>query len=405
MEILFFLIGLLFGVLISGAFFVRKIELLKEKFAKIKEENVKYKTELESIIKNQDLLDNYMKESIESNVLNAMKLNNENFVSLAQQTVEKYFVEADKDMKNRTLEIEKIIDPLKKKIEIYDKKIVDFQTYTSNSLGGVKTFLSELTQMQQQLAQQTNSLVNALKSPKIRGRWGELGLKRIVEFSGLNQYCDFNEQAHSDGQRPDMIINLPESRQIIVDSKLPLDSFLEAIETDNEEQKQLLYKKHLKALKTNLKRLATKEYWKNNAESVDFVVMYIEIEPALNAALMQDTSLILEAMKLNVVIATPTTFIALLQTVAYSWKQYKLSINSQKILKETQEFYNRVSIFTEHFDKVSLNINKLVESYNAMQGSWKSRINPVLDRIMSLGIDDNKKTVKKIDEINNKVES
>jgi len=197
MEILFFLIGLLFGVLISGAFFVRKIELLKEKFAKIKEENVKYKTELESIIKNQDLLDNYMKESIESNVLNAMKLNNENFVSLAQQTVEKYFVEADKDMKNRTLEIEKIIDPLKKKIEIYDKKIVDFQTYTSNSLGGVKTFLSELTQMQQQLAQQTNSLVNALKSPKIRGRWGELGLKRIVEFSGLNQYCDFNEQAHS----------------------------------------------------------------------------------------------------------------------------------------------------------------------------------------------------------------
>jgi len=186
---------------------------------------------------------------------------------------------------------------------------------------------------------------------------------------------------------------------------LPLDSFLEAIETDNEEQKQLLYKKHLKALKTNLKRLATKEYWKNNAESVDFVVMYIEIEPALNAALMQDTSLILEAMKLNVVIATPTTFIALLQTVAYSWKQYKLSINSQKILKETQEFYNRVSIFTEHFDKVSLNINKLVESYNAMQGSWKSRINPVLDRIMSLGIDDNKKTVKKIDEINNKVES
>ncbi|MEA3450360.1 MAG: DNA recombination protein RmuC [Bacteroidota bacterium] len=405
MEILFFLIGLLIGVLVLWIFFTRKIEVLKENTARIKEENVKYKTELESIIKNQDLLDNYMKESIESNVLNAMKLNNESFVSLARQTVEKYFLEADKDMKNRTLEIEKIIDPLKEKIETYDKKITDFQTYTSNSLGGVKTFLTELTQMQQQLAQQTNSLVNALKSPKIRGRWGELGLKRIVEFSGLNQYCDFTEQAHSDGQRPDMIINLPESRQIIVDSKLPLDAYLEAIETDNDVQRLSFYKKHLDAVKTNLKRLAAKNYWKNNEESVDFVVMYIEIEPALNAALMQDTSLILEAMKLNVVIATPTTFIALLQTVAYSWKQYKLSVNSKEILKETQEFYNRVSIFTEHFDKLAGNINKLVESYNGMQGSWNSRINPVLDRIMNLGVDDNKKNVKKIAEIKKHIDS
>ncbi len=402
MNFLFFLIGLLIGILGIWIFFSKKIEILKGKNSEIKEEKTKYKTELESILKNQDLLDNYMKDSIESNVLRAMQLNSENFISLARETLEKYFVEADKDMKNRTLEIEKIIDPLKKNIEIYDKKITDFQTYTSDTLGGVKSFLSEVTQMQQKLAQQTNSLVNALKSPKVRGRWGELGLRRIVEFSGLNQYCDFSEQVHSEGQRPDMIINLPEDRKIIVDSKLPLDAYLEAMETDDEALKLELFKRHLKAVKENLRRLAAKAYWQKYENSIDFVVMYIEIEPALNAALMQETTLILDALKLNVIIATPTTFVALLQTVAYGWKQYKLSENAQEILKETQIFYNRVSTFTEHFDKVASNINKLVDSFNAMQGSWNARVNPVMQKIQDLGMNDNRKSVQKIDEIEKK---
>jgi DNA recombination protein RmuC len=386
MEVLFFIVGFLVGGIIVWFLLTKRIETQRKEIEKEREEKIKKDAELNSFLRNQEMLDEHLKESIESYVLKAMQLNNENFLNLARQTLEKYFIQADKGLQNKTIEIEKIIAPLKKSIDLYDKKIADFQKDTLTSLGGLKIYLSELVAMQQELSKQTSSLKNALKSTRIRGRWGEIGLRRLVEFTGLNEYCDFDEQSQIGGQRPDLIINLPENRKIIIDSKLPLDAYLSATETDDEVQKNEYLKRHLKAVKENLRLLSSKSYWKNNEESIDFVVMYFQLEPALHAALSQDANLILDALKHKIILATPTTLVALLHTVAYSWKQYQLSENAQLILKEVQDFHSRVSVFLEHFEKIGKASENLTNTYMSAKKSWQSRIVPVLKRLEDLGL-------------------
>lgn len=404
MNVLFFIIGLLLGLLVMWFYFSSRMSVYHAQMSEEKELRVKYETELKTLLKNQEMLDVSIKESIESYVLNAMKLNNEQFLELSRKVLEKYFLEADKGLENKAVEIEKIIAPLRKSLESYDKKISDFQKYSAENLGGLSQKLAEVSKMQQDLGKQTYSLINALKTPNIRGKWGEIGLRRIVEFAGLNDYCDFSEQVSIGNRRPDMIIYLPEGRKIVVDSKLPLDSFLAAMDTDDTDRREELMKKHLEAFRNNMNILSAKTYWDSFEGAVDFVVMYIQVEPALNAALQQNNSLIEEALKKKIILATPTTFIALLQTISYGWKQYKLSENAEIILAQTKEFYTRISVFTEHFSKVSLNMNRLVDSYNSMQRSWKSRVKPILDRIVDLGIGDSKKQKKDIEDVENRAE-
>ncbi len=401
MNLLFFILGFLLGGILIWFLLYRKIETLNNKNRHISEERIKLKAELENFQKQQKNIEETLSEHIESYVLNAMKLNNDNFLVLAKQNLEKYFSSVDKSFENTTLKLEKIIRPLSAKVDNYDKKVIDFQTETSKNIGNVKLYLQELAKMQNELTKQTSSLVGALKSPRIRGRWGEIGLRRIVEYSGLNEYCDFSEQVHNKqtGQRPDLIINLPENRHIIVDSKLPLDSYLDAIETTDNNEKEMFYKKHIKAVRDNLRRLSAKNYSENLLTSIDFVVMYVEIEPALSAALSADHNLINDALKQNIIIATPTTFIALLQTVAYGWRQYEVSKNAQLILAETKEFYSRTAVFTEHFEQIGKMVNGLVDKFNQASGSWNRRVEPSLRRIEDLGIKDFKKEIKDINEI------
>jgi len=401
MEVLFLLIGLLTGFIISWFILSKKNEENKRLLDFEREEKIKAKAELESYTRSQQNSENQVKESIEAYVLNAMQLNNENFINLAKKTLESYFVEADKGLNNKTLEIEKIIQPLQNSLKQYDERIINFQKNTAEGIGGLGVYLSELASMQNELTKQTNSLVGALKSPRIRGRWGEIGLRRIVEYSGLNEYCDFSEQqqTETDQLRPDMVINLPEERKIIVDSKLPLEAYISAFETDDEHQKKTFLKNHLKAVRDNIRLLSSKNYRDKFEQSIDFVVMYIEVEPALTAALSQDTSLINEALKYNVIIATPTTFVALLQTVAYGWRQNKLSENANEILKEAHAFYERVGKFTEHFEKIGKSIGNLSADFNKAVASWQSRVKPSMQRIEKLGVKDNKKEIKKINKI------
>ncbi len=401
MNFLFFVLGFLLGAIFVWFLVSKKVEKMNANTLKIKEEKIRCEAEFENLLKQQKNMEKFVSEHIEAYVLNAMKSNNDNFIVLAKQNLEKYFASVDKSFENTTLKLEKIINPLSEKVDNYDKKIVDFQSEAAKNLSNVKVYLQELAKMQVELTKQTNSLVGALKSPRIRGRWGEIGLRRIVEYSGLNEYCDFSEQVHNkqSGQRPDLIINLPENRHIIVDSKLPLDAYLDAIETNNDEEKNIFYKKHIKAVRDNLRRLSAKNYSENLLTSIDFVVMYIEIEPALSAALSADHNLINDALKQNVIIATPTTFIALLQTVAYGWRQYEVSKNAQLILSETKEFYTRTAVFTEHFEQIGKMLNGLVDKFNQTSGSWNRRVQPSLRRIEQLGIKDSKKEIKDITEI------
>ncbi len=186
--------------------------------------------------------------------------------------------------------------------------------------------LSNIQTTNTSLQKETTALVNALRNPRVRGKWGEIGLKRVVEFSGLSAHCDFVEQVYSEGEdsvlKPDMIINLPGNSHVVVDSKLPLDAYLQALETDDETSRNFLFAKHAKDLSDHVNKLSKKQYWSQFENTPDFVVLYMEVESALNVALMTDKTLLQDAMNNKIILATPTTLIVVLKSVAMSWQQH-----------------------------------------------------------------------------------
>ena len=387
MNILFLLIGLLSGLIISWLysnhkFNKAKLQLDKNILAE-KELRIKAEANIESLTKVYNNAQENLKNSFDKIVNDAVNNNNENFLLLANQSMEKYFT------------------PLKEKLDKHENLVKNIQSDSDKTFGSLRNYIEELNKSQDRLAKETNSLVSALKSPKVRGKWGEIGLKRIVEFSGMSPYCDFSEQVSvkSDEQmfRPDLIVYLPGNKQIVVDSKVPLNAYLDAIETNNEKLRKQFLIKHSKALQTHAKQLSSKAYWSQFDEAVDFVVLYIEVEPAFGAALLENNKLVLEAIKNRIVFATPTTLITLLQTVAYSWKQQKATENATRIWHSTKELYERIAKFTEHIQKIGTNIDSLAKSYNNAIGSWKYRVEPGLKKLQELGIDSEKKKIKELE--------
>ena len=267
--------------------------------------------------------------------------------------------------------------------------------------------MEELSKSQKSLEKETGALVTALKSPKVRGRWGEIGLKRIVEFSGMSHYCDFDEQVNKntdDGAlRPDMIVNLPENRKIIVDSKMPLNAYLDALEAEEELTKQELMKNHAKAVALHVKNLSAKAYWSQFDNSIDFVVLYIEVESAFSAALSVNPRLIVEGLQNKIVFATPTTLITMLQTVAYSWKQQKSGENAQQIIQSSHEVFERIAIFNEYIQKIGTNISSLVKTFNQSVGSWEGRVLPSIRKVEALGLKSENRKIESLEKIESSV--
>ena len=251
-----------------------------------------------------------------------------------------------------------------------------------------------MAKAQEQLQGETRNLVKALRRPEVRGQWGELTLKRLAELAGMVEHCDFEQQLSVDTeqgkQRPDMVVRMPGSREIIVDAKAPMDGYLGAVEAKDDNERGLELRRHARNVRGRVRELSSKGYWQQFPRSPDFVVLFIPGDQFLSSALEVDPKLLEDAMTDKVVLATPSSLVALLRAVAYGWRQEALAENAEHIRTVGEELYERLSIFAEHLGKLGSSLNRSVESYNKAVGSFDSRVLPGARKFIEMGIQSKK---------------
>lgn len=344
-----------------------------------------------------------LKDTFNALSADALKSNNQLFLELARKTLENLLIEAKGDLGKRQEAIDGMIKPLKEALEQFQIRIRDIESAREQAYGGLRRHLEDLTRTHERLQKETTNLVTALKAPQVRGRWGEITLRRVVEVAGMSRYCDFEEQpsvgTEEGRRRPDLIVKLPGDRTVVVDAKVPLKAYMDATESQDENNRQKALLRHAHAVKSHMQLLGSKAYWNQFSPSPDFVVLFLPGESFFSAALEQDRSLIEDGISRRVILATPTTLIALLRTVAYSWQQQQVAENARRIWEAGTELFDRVYKFSEHLSKMRDGLNKATESYNAAIGSWASRVVPSARKLKELGATSQEKEIVEIEPI------
>lgn len=344
-----------------------------------------------------------LKDTFNALSADALKSNNQLFLELARKTLENLLTEARGDLGKRQEAIDGMIKPLKEALEQFQLRIREIESAREQAYGGLRRHLEDLTRTHERLQKETTNLVTALKAPQVRGRWGEITLRRVVEVAGMSRYCDFEEQPSVETEegrkRPDLIVKLPGDRTVVVDAKVPLKAYMDATESQDENSRQKALLRHAQAVKNHMQLLGSKAYWNQFSPSPDFVVLFLPGESFFSAALEQDRNLIEDGISKRVILATPTTLIALLRTVAYSWQQQQVAENARRIWQAGTELFDRVYKFSDHLSKVRDGLNKATESYNAAIGSWTSRVVPSARRLKELGAAPQEKEIVEIEPI------
>ncbi len=316
--------------------------------------------------------------------------NNKAFLNLAQQSFKNLQDKAGHDLASREKAITELVNPVKESLAGVAIKLQELETARVSAYEVLKHQVTDLISSQKELRLETANLVKALRAPAVRGRWGEMQLKRVVEMTGLSSHCDFMEQhtiAGDEGMlRPDMVVNLPGGKQIVIDAKAPLSAYLEALEATDDFTRREKLKDHARQVKTHILALSSKAYWDQfpTNSSPEFVVLFLPGETFFSAALEQDPTLIELGVEKKVILTTPSTLIALLHAVAYGWRQEALTANAQEISELGRELYKRLSDMGKHFGKLGKDLNQAVRAYNDTVGSLERRVLPSARRFKDL---------------------
>lgn len=330
----------------------------------------------------------------------ALKSNNQSFLDLAKATLEKYQMEAKGDLDQRQKAVENLVVPIRQSLEKVDTQIRELETARQQAYGSLTEQVKSLMLTQEKLQLETGNLVKALRTPAVRGNWGEIQLKRVVEIAGMLEYCDFYQQqtiTTEDGRlRPDILVRLPGGKNIVIDAKVPLQAYLDALENTNDDQRLLKLKDHAQQVRSHITKLSAKSYWDQFQPTPEFVILFLPGEIFFSMALEHDPSLIEEGAKQRVVLATPTTLIALLRAVHYGWRQEQIAENAQRISELGQELHERIATMVEHLTKLGGSLGKAVESFNGAVASFEGRVLPFARKFKLLGAG----SKKEIEELN-----
>ncbi len=313
-----------------------------------------------------------------------------NFLKLANETFNKILNDAKGDLNVRQEALQGLVKPLSESLRQFDEHVRAIEKSRQDGYSSLTEQLKSVSETQQQLRVETSNLVSALRRPEVRGRWGELTLRRVVELAGMSKHCDFCEQVSVDTEdgrkRPDMVVNLPFDRQVVVDSKAPMDAYIDAIKANTEEERKSAMERHASQVRSHMDKLSSKGYWDQFTKAPEFVVMFVAGESFFGAAVEVDTALMEDALQKHVVMATPATLIALLRAVAYGWHQQEITQNAQAISELGKQLFERMSILSEHITDIGNALKKANESYNKSVSSLETRVLASARKFKDLGI-------------------
>lgn len=370
------LIGGLFGWLFASLFRGRRIGDLETTIKLERRNHEQRVTEMEHVFG--------------SLAADALKSNNQAFLQLARESLGQLHVRSLADLEKREQSVNSLVTPIREALARSEQQMAQIENDRRQAYGALHKHLEELADTQRRLQGETRNLVQALRRPEVRGQWGEMTLRRLVELAGMVNHCDFTEQpsVRGDGgvSRPDMVVRLPAGRELVVDAKTPLDAYLSATEAEAADDRARFLKDHARNLKARVRELAAKAYWEQFPRAPDFVILFIPGDQFLNAALEVEPSLLEEALTQRIVLATPTSLVALLRAVAFGWRQEALAENAERIRDVGESLFQRLTAFAGHLSRLGRSLEGAVSHFNKAVGSFDAKVLPGARRFSDLGL-------------------